>query len=169
MATADRAERTMTRFERVLLYIGAPKTGTTSVQIMLWKNRSALMRQGVYIPLAGRAGIDQHIELPAIVLEGDHREDLDRHASLRGLDKEIRRRRFVDDLDKELLACPRCHTLLLFSEHMFYSTSTEIPAYRQVFSRYSNSFECLMYLRRQDRWLASLNLQVRKATAHADL
>ncbi len=156
-------------FERVLLYIGAPKTGTTSVQIMLWQNRPALMGQGIYIPLAGRAGTDQHIALPAIVLEGDHREDLDRHANLRGVDRETRRRDFVRDLDNELAAVRRCHTLLLFSEHMFYSTAREIPAYRTLFSKYARALECLMYLRRQDRWLASLNLQVRKAKADAGL
>lgn len=156
-------------FERVLLYIGAPKTGTTSVQIMLWQNRPALMGQGIYIPLAGRAGTDQHIALPAIVLEGGHREDLDRHANLRGVDRETRRRDFVRDLDSELSTVRRCHTLLLFSEHMFYSTAREIPAYRTLFSKYARAFECLMYLRRQDRWLASLNLQVRKAKADAGL
>ena len=159
----------MTRFERVLLYIGAPKTGTTSVQIMLWKNRPALMDQGIYIPLAGRGGIDQHIELPAIVLQGEHREDQDRHAGLSGVDKETRRRSFLRDLEKEFRSCSPCHTLLLFSEHMFYSTAAEIPLYRKLLSPYAAAFECLMYLRRQDRWLASLNLQIRKAAAHSDL
>lgn len=158
----------MNRFDRVVLYIGAPKTGTTSVQIMLWRNRAALMAQGVYIPLAGRAGTDQHIALPAIVLQASHREDLDRHANLRGIDAETRRRDFLRDLDHELAAVRRCHTLLLFSEHMFYSTAKEIPAYRTLFSKYARALECLMYLRRQDQWLASLNLQVRKAVADAD-
>ncbi|MBA3810176.1 MAG: hypothetical protein H0X27_00725 [Caulobacteraceae bacterium] len=158
----------MNRFERVLLYIGAPKTGTTSVQIMLWQNRPALMEQGIYIPLAGRAGTDQHIALPAIVLRADHREDLDRHANLRGVDRETRRRDFLRDLDDEVAAVRPCHTLLLFSEHMFYSTVAEIPGYRTLFSNYAPALECLMYLRRQDRWLASLDLQVRKAVADTD-
>lgn len=159
----------MSRFERALLYIGAPKTGTTSVQIMLWQNRAALIARGFYIPLAGRAGTDQHIALPAIVLEADDREDLDRHANLRGVDRATRRRDFIRELDDELVSAPRCHTLLLFSEHMFYSTAREIPAYRTLVSGYAKALECLMYLRRQDRWLASLDLQVRKAAADAEL
>ena len=30
------------RFERVLLYVGPPKTGTTSIQGFVWKNREQI-------------------------------------------------------------------------------------------------------------------------------
>lgn len=155
----------MAGFERVLLYIGAPKTGTTTVQNILRKSRPALMKQGFYAPTAGRGGTGQHIELPAIVLSGEHRADLDRHFNVRGETKETRRRHFVQDLDRELAQVRGCHTLLFFSEHMFYSDAIEVPAYVEMFAPYAKRFESLMYLRRQDRWLASLSVQIRKTDA----
>jgi hypothetical protein len=36
--------------ERVVLHIGAPKTGTTFVQDVMWANRPALRKQGVLLP-----------------------------------------------------------------------------------------------------------------------
>src|SRR5471032_917375 len=111
----------MTKFERVVLYVGAPKTGTTSIQIMLQKNRAELMKQGVYIPIAGRGSVGQHIELPAMVLEGSHRDDINRHFNLQEIDRETRKRNFFQHLDEEVSQISECHTLLFFSEHMFYS------------------------------------------------
>ncbi|MGI9622430.1 MAG: hypothetical protein ACR2PK_06295 [Acidimicrobiales bacterium] len=51
---------------RVVLHIGAPKTGTTYLQSMLWRNRRALARQGVHLP-----GIRQfdHYQAGRAVLE----------------------------------------------------------------------------------------------------
>lgn len=48
---------------RVYLHVGAPKTGTTFLQEVLWKNLDALKRQGVWLPGAQsddhfRAGFD---------------------------------------------------------------------------------------------------------------
>jgi hypothetical protein len=42
---ADRPERA-----RVFLHIGEPKTGTTSIQQIMWRNRSELAAQGVVLP-----------------------------------------------------------------------------------------------------------------------
>src|SRR5450432_1790696 len=101
-ATTTQGAPAMAGFERVLLYIGAPKTGTTTVQNILRKSRPALMKQGFFAPTAGRGGTGQHIELPAIVLSGEQRADLDRHFNVKGETKEIRRRHFIQDLDREL-------------------------------------------------------------------
>jgi hypothetical protein len=155
----------MTRFERVLLYIGAPKTGTTSVQTFLWTSRSALMKQGFYIPATGLRGSGQHLELPATLPTTRRRNGLDRHAELQDGEIQSRRRDFLRNLDRELSTVSQCHTALLFSEHMFSSNRDEIRAYREVFASYAPHFESLMYLRRQDQWLASLTLQARKSGA----
>jgi hypothetical protein len=40
--------------DRVLLHVGAPKTGTTFLQSVLWKNRAALADAGVCYPLRRR-------------------------------------------------------------------------------------------------------------------
>lgn len=159
----------MADFDRVLLYVGAPKTGTTSVQRFLWSNHAALKSQGFYIPFAGRRGAGQHLELPAYAHRGGARTGLDRHAALQDNDLELRREAFVTELDRELSDVSDCHTLLLFSEYMFSSSKVEIGAYRGLFAPYARRFESLMYLRRQDQWLASLTLQARKSGARPDL
>ena len=154
--------RTMRPFERVVLYIGAAKTGTTTIQNILRRNRETLFEQGFHVPRAGQAGTGQHIDLPAIVFCGESRADLDRHFDLRAMPATERRRRFIEALEAEIAEGPRCHTLLLFSEHMFYSDADEIPAYRALLSRFARRLDCVLYLRRQDRWLGSLSAQIRK-------
>ncbi len=152
----------MRPFERAVLYIGAAKTGTTTIQNILRRNRVSLLEQGFHVPRAGQDGTGQHIDLPAIAFSGESRADLDRHFDIRSRPRAERRRRFIDELEAEIAEPPRCHTLLLFSEHMFYSDAGEIPAYRELLSRFADRLECVLYLRRQDRWLGSLSIQIRK-------
>ena len=158
----------MAGFKRVLLYAGAPKTGTTSIQTFLWSNRGALMKQGVYVPRTGRRGA-QHMEVPATLHDGKRRGGLDRHADVRDDNLQERRSAFVRGLDEELANAPKCHTLLFMSEYLFTSTKKEVRTYRRFFSRYAPRLESLMYLRRQDQWLASLTLQGRKSGTRDDL
>ncbi len=159
----------MPAIERVLLYVGAPKTGTTSVQAFLRDNRDALMARGVYSPMAGRGGIGQHIELPTIIPSRRRRTALDRHANVRDDDVAGRRDRFLAELTSELAGVGDVHTLLLFSEYLFSAERPEARAYRALFGGVADRFESLMYLRRQDQWLASLTLQARKTGGRHDL
>jgi hypothetical protein len=158
---------TMTnKFDRVLLYIGPPKTGTTSIESFLWKNRDALRAQGLYIPLAGRKGL-QHVELPYTL--GRQRKKLNRLVNLEDGDRQFHPDILRSRLDRELATVTNCHTLLMFGESMFATDPEEIPNYKAFFSRYAPRLECLMYLRRQDQWLASLTLQSRKSGTSAEL
>lgn len=47
MGTLDAVRR---RPRRVVLHVGAPKSGTTFLQSALWRNREALLEQGVSVP-----------------------------------------------------------------------------------------------------------------------
>ncbi len=152
-------------FDRILLHVGPPKTGTSSIQAFVWKNRAALRAQGVYVPRAGRGG-GQHIELPAILaaVAGRARQRrLNIQANIAEGAAEARREKFFADLDRELSSTPPCHTLMFMSEAIFRSGFAEIRAYREALGRYAPRLESLMYLRRQDRWLGSRTLQNRKA------
>lgn len=42
---------------RLILHVGAPKTGTTSVQVFLYEHREALRRRGILYPIEGLAGM----------------------------------------------------------------------------------------------------------------
>lgn len=39
---------------RLVVHVGPPKTGTTSIQHALWENEKVLRELGVYLPKAGR-------------------------------------------------------------------------------------------------------------------
>lgn len=159
----------MNNVNRVLFYVGAPKTGTTSVQGFLSDNREAILQQGIYIPLAGRAGINQHIELPKIIGSGRKRNGLDRHTYESNLSPDERMAQFLRSLNAELRRLNDTVSLLFYSEYLFSSNAKEINLYRKLFSAYTDNFEVIMYLRRQDQWLASLTLQARKTGARLDL
>lgn len=156
-------------FDRILLYVGPPKTGTTSIQSFVWKNRAALMAQGFYVPKSGRGG-GQHIELPAVLAKSApdaRKKRLNRQANIEEGAGDGRRETLFADLDLELSAAPRCHTLMFMSEAIFRSELPEVRAYREAFGGYARHLESLMYLRRQDRWLGSRVLQNRKS-GHRD-
>ncbi|MBA3810175.1 MAG: hypothetical protein H0X27_00720 [Caulobacteraceae bacterium] len=109
------------------------------------------------------------MEVAATLPLGHRRVGLDRRANLRDDNIEGRRAAFIRDLDDELARAPKCHTLLLMSEDLFTCTKNAVQTYREFFARYASRLESLMYLRRQDRWLASLTLQGRKSGARQGL
>jgi hypothetical protein len=153
-------------FARVLLHVGPGKTGTTSIQHFLFRNRAALRAGGYHVPMAMGRGGGQHMYLP--LLFGPRREGFERLASARTGSREERREVVANALAAELSGVRGADTLLLSSEFLFGAGPPAIAAYRQLFAPYADRFESLMYLRRQDRWLASGVLQRRKTGARLD-
>jgi len=152
-------------FERVLLHVGAPKTGTTSLQHFLVCNQAALRTRAFYVPSALRRGA-QHIDLP--LLFGPRRENLERLTGARNGSIEEQREFVANAFATEIARVGGADTLSISSEHLFGSNPSAIDAYRRFFEPYAERFESLMYLRRQDRWIASSVLQRRKGSASAD-
>ncbi len=145
-------------FKRVLLHVGPPKTGTTSIQHFLFANRAALLTRGIHVPLSISRGV-QHIELPLLL--GPPREPLARLTGWNSAEIDSRRRSIAERFASEIAGAGG-DTLLVTSEHLFGAKPEAIGAYRRFFEPYAQRFESLMYLRRQDRWLASSVLQGRK-------
>ena len=56
-ASLDGSEQQRQRVDRVYIHVGAPKTGTTYIQGVLWRNRTALRGAGLHIVGQGR---DEH-------------------------------------------------------------------------------------------------------------
>ncbi len=152
-------------FQRVLLHVGAPKTGTTSIQHFLFRNQPALQTCGFYVPSALSHGV-QHIDLP--LLFGSRPEHLERLAGARKGSIEEQREFATNAFATEIASASGADTLLVSSEHLLGSNPCAIAAYRRFFEPYAEGFESLMYLRRQDRWIASSVLQRRKGSASAD-
>ncbi len=152
-------------FERVLLHVGPPKTGSTSIQHFLFDNRAALQARGIYVPLAGSRGF-QHIDLPLCFRP--HGKNLERLTGIDGGDIDARREIMTNAFAAEIAGVGGGDTLLMSSEHLFGGAPSVVAAYRQFFAPYAERFESLMYLRRQDRWIASSVLQRRKSGVRSD-
>lgn len=124
---------------RIVIHIGATKTGSTFIQHMLEKNRPALLRQGVWFPEVGlfwqptrphkQAG---HSEFARAALRND--------SALRNY---IR--------DGLSLMEGRIHTIVLSSEAFFLHKS----AYQLANYFAGHPVEMVVYLRRQDEWANS--------------
>ena len=124
---------------RIVIHIGATKTGSTFIQHMLEKNRPALLREGVWFPEVGlfwqptrphkQAG---HSEFTKSVMRGDLAL---KHHIERGLE----------------LMEGRVHTIVLSSEAYFLQENA--PKLAEYFGGYP--VEMIVYLRRQDEWANS--------------
>lgn len=124
---------------RIVVHIGATKTGSTFIQHTLEKNRPALMRNGVWFPEVGlfwqatrphkQAG---HSEFTKAVAQND--SSLREHIE-RGLQ----------------LMEGRVHTIILSSEAFFLQANAHLLA--DYFEGYP--VEMVVYLRRQDEWANS--------------
>ncbi len=152
------------QFARAVFYVGPPKTGSSALETFAWRNRDALLRQGCFIPLTGVSN-NQHIEFAAAFADrapADRRARLLNQAGIAPGQIASRRRRLTAELTAEIVAAPASDTLLLLSEAFFPATPEEIDGYRGLLSAHAGRMESVMYLRRQDRWLASRSLQLRK-------
>lgn len=124
---------------RVVIHIGATKTGSTLIQHMLDRNRPALLREGIWVPEIGlfwqptrphkQAG---HSEFTKAVAQND--SSLREHIE-RGLQ----------------LMEGRVHTIVLSSEAFFLQANAHLLA--DYFEGYP--VEMVVYLRRQDEWANS--------------
>lgn len=124
---------------RIVVHIGATKTGSTYLQHLFEANRPALLRQGIWFPEVGlfwqegrphkQAG---HANFTRAAVRGD-----------RSLHAHIQR-------GIELLE-GRVHTILLSSEAFFLHENA--PALADYLS--GHPMEMIVYLRRQDEWANS--------------
>lgn len=124
---------------RIVIHIGATKTGSTFIQHMLEENRPALLREGIWFPEIGlfwqqtrprkQAG-HSHFTPAAVRREPGPREHLQR-----GLE----------------LMEGRVHTIILSSEAFFLQQNAHFLA--NYFA--GHPVEMVVYLRRQDDWANS--------------
>lgn len=124
---------------RLIIHIGATKTGSTTIQHFLEKNRAALLRAGVYIPEVGlfwqetrphkQAG---HAQFVPEIMKGKNK--LKQHLQA-----------------TQALCDGKIHTVILSSEAYFLNDNAIQLA--RYFSQYD--VEMITYLRRQDDWANS--------------
>lgn len=146
---------------KAFLHIGTEKTGTTTIQSFLAKNRSCLLRDGFLYPKS--PGETNHIKLVAFSLNLNDLEDVKKH--LHGLDYlsilnpekiDDFRKTFQQDLEKETSSA-EAQTVILSSEHCSSRLIRieEINILKSLLKNFFEEIKIIIYLRRQDQLLLS--------------
>lgn len=161
--------------QRIVVHAGLPKTGSSSIQLDLYLNRTELFEQGILYPDTGLYGPGHHLlahcgypqdkfefspELFQYQFDatGDGTE-------LNNLGDTQRSEQFKSLLVAlaEEVAKTDCHTVVLSSEALSNWSSESIELFCDTFHQKSVCVELLLYLRRQDFLLESLIRQNERA------
>ena len=106
--------------KRLVLHIGSPKTGTTSLQSWLYANRTTLDQAGVYLPLSIGQPSNRCLAAafdPSEDLSGDIMQSfLDSHSLRSAAYKEIQRV-ILSELESEISAVQH-DVVVITSEHL---------------------------------------------------
>ena len=134
-----------------ILHIGVEKTGTSSLQAALSRQRQRLLDQGVHFSEA--AGPESHWALPVFYADAHHVHDMLATCLISSLDeRDLARESFERQLAHEvefhvgktfIFSSEHCHSRFLYQE--------EIIRLKIVLQKYFSSVKVVVYLRRQDR------------------
>jgi hypothetical protein len=136
----------------LILHIGYPKTGTTSIQHAMNRKRPALLQEGLSYPASPGGNMHQLVAFAALV-EGDVSRMKGRR-SLAGLPRQVRMDQFLRAFDTELTTLPAHVTRVVLSAETFsliMRDTAQIEKLRALLAPYFSSMRVVVYLRRQDR------------------
>ncbi|MCP4088177.1 MAG: hypothetical protein GY746_00060 [Gammaproteobacteria bacterium] len=142
----------------LIVHIGIEKTGTTTIQEMLFINRENLKSNGFYFLQC--AGSKNNRKLPAYCINDTKNDDyfVDK-CILSHEDKSKFREALRDDLRDELSALgSEIHTVLISSEQLSsrLTSDTEIRRFHKLMSPHFSNIRILCYLREQCEMAVSL-------------
>jgi len=135
-------------FDCCYLHIGFEKTGTTSIQQFLHRNRGELAKKGFYHPVS----LDTPNNTFLYVAAADEDRINDAHKIVRrGLSAEAFRAKVALDLSAELKG--RGGTLVLSNEHMHSEVRSPaaVTRLKDLLRPHCKEIKILAYVRRQDR------------------
>lgn len=140
---------------KAFLHIGTEKTGTTTLQNFLANNRQNLLDNNYLYP--NTPGKTNHIKLP--ILASDSKKFPNMHKawklySTEKIDKFTTE--FMEGLEQEL-TLSNCENVVFSSEHCSSRliAEEEIQNLKSLLNNFVEDIEVIIYLRRQDKFLAS--------------
>jgi hypothetical protein len=145
----------------LILHIGTTKTGSTSIQAVLARNRAALAAQGVLYPKS--PGDAQH-DLLAYALMENHvlRNRLDTSLWM-GLSPEVRIAQFRQEFADEIRGAPPGIKQVIVSTEFIYillRQPSEVQRLHDLLAPLFDTIKVVIYLRRQDAHFTSLYTQL---------
>ena len=139
---------------RLILHIGTPKTGSTSLQEVLAAGRPGLAKSGVYYPR--KIGPVNHIALADALLDPERRRlgpATNRKAH------EIREALMLNAFAAEINGLPSSiHTVVISNESFCFkaASAAEFAKLKEILEPHFDVIEIVIYLRRQDEHYASI-------------
>lgn len=143
---------------KAILHIGAPKTGSTSIEAFLLANEAALSERGAALPRStGRASAVGLTLYAQSVWRRSGQRKANGLADRRGfLDH---RARLSDALIAEAAGLRKTHDVMLFSTETLWAllrTKAEVARLGRLMREIADETRVIVYLRRQDRFALSL-------------
>lgn len=140
---------------KAFLHIGTEKTGTTTIQNFLAENRQTLLRHGYLYPDC--PGKTNHFKLVVFASESTRFMNLHKLLRLDTIEKVTRfKTKFPQRLEQEL-TLSNCEKVIFSSEHCSSRLTNEedIERLKNLLDKFFDDIEIIIYLRRQDKFLAS--------------
>lgn len=157
------------KIKRCVLHIGTEKTGTSTIQEYLKVNRKNLSKDGVLYPaFAGPNGGSQW-EFVAYVLPQPWKFELGKRFNIKSEKDHLNfQQDLLENLNNEITA-NQFNTLLISSEH-FHSRLNNVKLInrlKKLLDDFVESYEIILYLRRQDRLACSFySTKIKNAAAN---
>lgn len=146
----------MKKLKRCVIHVGTEKTGTTSIQESLYRNRSHLSESGIMFPRS--FGEKNHVKLAICASRENRRVPFfERVLRSSGLTQEAYERKYIEKFRQEC-ASTDCSTVVISNEHIqgqLHSLESK-KRLRSIFEEIFEEIEILIYLRRQDELAVSL-------------
>jgi tetratricopeptide (TPR) repeat protein len=148
----------------IILHIGTSKTGSTSIQRVLSRQREALAQQGVCYPAT--PGSESHVLLVMAAAASAHLYGSADRPIWQGIGPQARLARFREEFAAEMAALPKTIGRVIISAEQFsllLRDPQSVQNLRTLLAPYAWRIRVIVYLRRQDRHFVSLYNELLRA------
>lgn len=143
---------------KLFLHIGTEKTGTTTIQEVLFVNKEDLQSQGFHFVQS--AGKRNNRKIPSYCMRDDKYDDFFQAQRITTLhQKNTFRKDFFDSFKAEIMSLPKdVHTVIVSSEHLHSRTTTieEIENVKGLLGEFFEDIKIICYVREQSATAVSL-------------
>lgn len=142
----------------LIVHIGTEKTGTTTIQQMLFNNREIFKSNGYYFLECVEPKNNR--KLPSYCMADDKYDDYFKDKGILHLEQKIKfKKKFLDEFHEELSSIEdKVHTVIVTSEHFSsrLNTHVEVRKFYDLVAPYFTDIRILCYLREQCETAVSL-------------